>query len=58
MSAGMTRRLRKLEEKYEAELASRVRIRLYYVDEDGKCTPAWSDEENERMYPSGGSANS
>jgi hypothetical protein len=49
MSAGMSRRLRKLEEEYEAELASRTHVRLYWIGEDGTCEPAWSDEEDERI---------
>ena len=53
MTAGMSRRLRMLEEEYAAELASRKRIRLYWVDEEGRSTPAWTDEEDERRFPSG-----
>jgi hypothetical protein len=53
MSAGMSRRLRKLEEEYEAEAASKRRVRLYWIGEDGTSEPAWSDEEDERMFPSG-----
>ncbi len=44
MSAGMSRRLRKLEEEYESELASHRRIRLYWIDNEGRWTPAWEEE--------------
>jgi len=53
MSAGMSRRLRKLEEEYEAEAASKRRVRLYWIGADGSRVPAWTDAEDERMFPSG-----